>query len=337
MRKVSVLFLSLCVSALSAAALSAAAPSIVVRAYDRSDYKGSLALSVDGGALCRFQLEGKDQYRECTLELPPGAQTIQLQGDFAWKHYQRGKQKAKGTQRWQIVDLGPLVNALRDPGKPFGRRLHDFRAAKDEFERKHKAMVEASGFLVFELGKPVPAAAVKAAEKRLGFSLPAEYASLLQEAGKMILGDSSTTEPEEMRNAYDFMIEVWETPREDLAASVSSKTAALLKGSAPLFTEVGDGLGALLYHPKAEACGGQPAYYWIHQDSVDEPELLKNRDGKCQSFTESMVWIMSWLGLVEYDDSGLDVVLVDRGAPSWTLGLMHDDGFRFELRVPERE
>lgn len=336
MRKRLALFLSLCVSTLSAATLPAAAQSVLIRTYDRSDYKGSLALSVDGGTPCRFQLEGKDQYRECTLELPREAQTIQLQGDFSWKHYQRGKQKAKGTQRWQIVDLGPMVSTLRDSGKPFGRRLHDFRAAKEEFERKNKALVESSGFLDFGLGQPAPAAAVKAAEKRLGFALPAEYTSLLLEAGKMTLGDSATTGPEEMRNAYDFMIEVWETPREDLAASVSPGTATLLKGSAPLFTEVGDGLGALLYHPKAEACGGQPGYYWIHQDSM-EPDLLKNRDGKCQSFTESMVWLVSWLGLAEYEDSGLDVVLVDRGASSWTLGLGHDDGFKFELRAPERE
>lgn len=135
-----------------------------------------------------------------------------------------------------------------------------------------------------------------------------------------------------MRNAYDFMIESWGTSREDLAASVSPKTAAFLKRSAPLFTEVGDGLGALLYQPKAEACGGQSAYHWIHQDSIDEPELLKNPDGKCMTFTDSIVWIMSWLGLAEYEDSGLNLALVDRGAPNWTLGLFHDDGFEFDLR-----
>ena len=323
--------LPLCL-ALGVSALPAAAQSVLVRTYDRSDYKGSLALSADGGAPCRLVLEGKDRYRECTLKLTGEAQTIRLQGDFAWTHYRKGKQKAKGTQSWQIVDLGPLVSPLRNLDKPFGRRLHDFRAAKDEFEKKHKEMVEASGALVFELGKPAAPAAVKAAEKRLGFSLPPEYASLLLEAGQMSLGDSSTTGPEEMRNAFDFMIESWGTSREDLAASVSPKTAAFLKATAPLFTEVGDGLGALLYQPKAEACGGQPAYYWIHQDSIDEPELLKNPDGKCRTFTDSMLWILSWLGLAEYEDSGLDIVLVDRGAPNWALGLFHDDGFEFNLR-----
>jgi hypothetical protein len=331
--------LGLCLFLLALAA-PAAATSVVIRTYDRKDFKGSLALSVEGGEPCRSQWTGKDQYRDiCTLELPRDAGALSLQGDFAWVHYNRGKQKAKGQQRWQIVDIGPLMSGLRDTKKPFGQRLHDFVAAKAEFERKHKALVEAAGPLPLELKAPASPAAVKEGEKRLGFRLPPEYESLLLKAGGMSLDDSSTTDADQLMNAYDFMVKVWETPPKHLAASVSPRTATLLKTSAPLFTEVGDGLGALLYHPeKTAACGGQPAYYWIHQDTIDEPVLLKNRDGKCKDFTEAMMWVVATLGLDQYDGSGLDLVLVDRSAPGpWKLELLHEDGFHFRLSVPWEE
>lgn len=330
---------TLCLFLLPGAAL---ADPMVIQMYDRSDYKGSLALTIAGIPPCTFQLRGQDKDRDvCTLDLPKDAGTLNLKGDFAWKHYLRGHQKVKGTQSLKIVDLAPMVGILRDGQKPFGQRLLDFKAAKAAFEKRHEDLAD-QAYFVFGLGTPAKLEAVKAAEKRLGFSLPPEHASLLLKAGQMDVGDSSTTQAEELKNAYDAMIQDWETPRESMQEDLSPKTAELFKNSALLFTEVGDGLGALLYRPakdpKAGPCNGQPAYYWVHQDSIDEPSLLKNRDGKCKTYSEAMIWVLAQLGLSGYDDDGLGFVLVDRSAPGpWRLKLHHDVDFHFAFELPWEE
>jgi hypothetical protein len=116
---------------------------------------------------------------------------------------------------------------------------------------------------------------------------------LLQDIGELEIEDSSTSTAAEITNAWDAMVKQWGTPLRDLERETSPATRALFRASALLFTEVGDGLGGLLFHPAAPACGGLPGFYFVRQEpGIDDPQLLKHDDGTCHDDAAAMGWLL---------------------------------------------
>lgn len=186
-----------------------------------------------------------------------------------------------------------------------------------------------------------PRAAVAEAEARLGFPLPAEHRSLLEEFGSFSVHESFFMPPAGLYNAYDQMIKEWGSPAESLA-SLPEPTRLLLKAGVILFTEAGDGYGALLYLPSAirSAPAGaelRAGYYWIHQDTLAAPELLTNPSGLEKSYSEAFVWLMAQSVFALYELPEAEAVLFDGSAAHPVPYLLEDDpsdtGFLFRIRI----
>jgi hypothetical protein len=236
-----------------------------------------------------------------------------------------------------------MAAPLRDVARPFGARMKGLLVALPDFEKASGGLVEESTHLI-DAGEKGTAAAIAAAEKRLGYALPPEYASLVVESGVTQLEDSYFARPEKLANAFEQMVTQWETPRERLEKALSERTKALYRSGTLLFTEVGDGLGGLLYRPAPVAeCGGKAAFYGMHQDGIDSPEILRARDGSCRTFLQAMLWVLGEQLFQGYDDTGDLGVVVDRSAAApFRLTLYHDGdtkgpGFRLQPDWPRYE
>ncbi len=339
--------LSAAAASLSLAAsspVSATPPSIRVDVHHAEERSGTVTLEVAGAPPCVIVLKGDGKSREaCTIPLPAGVNAIRLSGEVRWKHWTKGRQVSKGTQSWKVLDLGPVVAPLRDASRPIGARMKGLVAALPAFEKASGGLVEESAYLV-DAGEKGTAAAVAAAEKRLGYALPPDYASLVVDFGVPQLGDSYFERPEKLASAFEQMVKQWGTPRADLEKALSGKTKALYRSGTLLYTEVGDGLGGLLYQPApVPECGGKAGFYGVHQDDIDSPELLRAADGSCRTFLQSVLWVLSEQLFQSYDDTGDAGVVVDRSAPApFRLTLHHDGettgpGFRLQPDWPRYE
>jgi hypothetical protein len=230
-------------------------------------------VKLDGREVCRLALEhDPERYIQpaCRFDLPAGA-TL----DFA------------GTS-WKILDFGPVTAPFAQTGD-FGERFATYAENLDAFGRKH--LGEAWYGTWIEAGEPVSGTTLDAAEQRLGQPLPAEFRALLQRMGRVSVGDGYFSAAEGL-DAYDYMIENWGTPRDSMKADLDRRVAQLLRATTVLYTEVGDGLGAVLYRAQAPDCDGGAAYWFVHQDTINEPELLRTGTGACANFAQVVHWLM---------------------------------------------
>lgn len=307
------------------ASVSASAPATaraVIEYIHHERYTANLTLSIDSQPACTIALQEQPTKwvtRECAIDLPASAREFVLSGEFAFTDKVR-RSRARGTQRWRIVDLAPVVGPLRDASRPFGQRVRDFVRAKSALEKTHPTL--ADDVSVEPAAAAESADAIKAAESRLGFPLPPEHVSLLRDVGAMEIDDSSFMAASTLNRADRQMLTEWGTPAEAMK-ELSSEMMTVLRASTMLYTEVGDGLGALLYEPalpsRPSGCGRQPAYYWIHQEGTGpSPERLMRADGKtCASYTEAVIWLLAQQVFALWEDEeDPHLVLVDRSAPT---------------------
>lgn len=316
-----------CLALAASRSAAAAPPSIAVEVSHGEERSGTVTLEVAGSPPCVIVLKGDGKSRDaCTLPLPAAAAEIRVSGEVKWKHWKKGRQVSRGTQTWKVLDLGPMAAPLRDTSRPFGARMSDLLAALPVFEKNSGGLVETSYLL--DAGEKGTAAAVAAAAKRLGYALPPEYESLVVDFGVPQLGDSYFVRPEKLVNAFEQMVTQWETPRAHLEKGLSAKSKSLYRSGTLLFTEVGDGLGGLLYRPApVSECVGKAGFYGVHQDGIDSPELLRAADGSCRTFLQAMLWVLAEQLFQSFDDTGDAAVVVDRSAPApFRLTLHHDGG-----------
>lgn len=286
-------------------------PSLSVRAYDGQDSKGIVKISFVGDDHHTLTFTGLD--REVTfapIPLPAEVQEITISTDIHWDDGEANRRiQDESTQK--LLDLRDVMKPLRERGRPFGTQVSGFLQAWQSFERRNAALLEDIA-ISMELGEMGTGEGIKAAERRLGFSLPEEYVSLWLEAGSLTIQDSHFLSPDDLDNAYAMMINVWETPKEELDRGISKGTKDLLQKSTLLFTEVGDGYGGLLFVPGQKE--GKPSYYWIHQERIDEPIALEDLAGEPRDFAGAFRWIVATLAFSQLDDLRQECVVVDRSA-----------------------
>jgi hypothetical protein len=189
-----------CSSVLLASPLSsAAAVKVVVSMNHHQHYTASLTLSVDRRAVCQIALVEQQTSQErdvCAFELPPAAREVEVSGQFA--HLRSDQPPTRGSRRWRIVDLAPVVSPLRDTSRPFGQRTRAFLRAKEALEKVHSALTDN---VDVETATGETMDAVKAAEARLQFPLPPEHVSFLREIGRLTVDESSTISVRELHRA----------------------------------------------------------------------------------------------------------------------------------------
>jgi hypothetical protein len=324
---------------------SAQATKVAVSMTHHAHYTASLTLSVDRSAVCKIALaEQQDSQQErevCVFELPATAREIALSGEFA--HVQSEHPPTRGSRRFRIVDIAPVIRPLRDTSRPFGQRVRAFLQAKEALEKAHPALMDNVELETSEREKPE---AVKAAEARLKFPLPPEHVSFLREFGGLTVRDrsdeASTVSAGGLDRASRQIIDIWEMSAKARKALTPS-TIALLEASTMLYSwnDHGYGYSAIIYEPtlpgRPSACGQQPAYHRISADSMNEPLLLTKRDGKtCQTYTEVMALMFVNHILAGWEEQDPEIALIDRSAPA-TLQLFlehapHEDLFPLALQ-----
>jgi hypothetical protein len=287
---------------------TAAQTTLLIRGDDRGQ-RGQVVVRA-GAESCTLKFTGDGKPVTCRLRVAPGETAIVLERDMRYGRDFRNA-SVKGTQRVKIVDVGTVLSPLRKRDQPFSARTRAFLAAHAKLNASEPEFADATSYV--EQGSTHPLSSIPNAEKRLGFKLPVEYVDLVTKAGALQIDDSSFEDPATLGNAWDQMIHNWDTPEKEMR-KLPAPIAQLLRESVILFTEVGDGYGAMLYRPAAKECSGGPAYYFTHQDELaGAPHLIRSSTGACGDFTDAAIWLVNQFVLEAYDGMGPSFILVDRG------------------------
>lgn len=288
-----------------------------------------LAILVDGASVCTLKgkqaAAGTPVEPTCRFDLAPSTRTLQVRGRYVTDD--DGKRKAHaGEQAIALLDFAPVSKRLLDAQRSYGERVSAFIEAMRALAREHGIDVD------IDAGPPATAAAVAAAEKRLGFALPPDLVSLQRRLGAIRIGDHSMTAVASLRDAYGAIVNDWGTPAAAMADDYSPAMQERLRASTLLFTEVGDGLGGLLYRPPpTKACGERGTYYWTSQES-GEHDLSAN--GACPDFAGAFRWLLEGFVIADFADA-LDeekgIVLIDSSAGAQKLRLEVSDATGFSV------
>jgi hypothetical protein len=310
--------------ALAAAGASRAA-TLQIHPYLREGDSADLTVLVDGKEVCAVKIAkavaGVHKKSACRFELSASASRLSVRGEYEgvrWSTNQR--YRYQGEQSWPLLDFAPVGSRLTQAGKSYGERVADFLAAANAFAGRQ---LGANYVRSLEAGKPADAAMIAAAEKRLGYALPADFVSIQRRIGALRIGDHGLMAIEDVADADTQMRKVWGTPEDAMRESYSDKARANLRASTLLFTEVGDGYGGLRYRPApTQACGEQPFYQWISQEGGDQ--ALRHEDGRCMDFAAAFRWLIEGFVLEDYADelaSEKGAVLIDSSAGVQPLAL----------------
>ncbi|HEY6940176.1 hypothetical protein [Dokdonella sp.] len=322
-------------AALAAALLAAlvGTPAAAVPVEVRSplqDARIDLVIDVDGAPACSVRRDvARDAARSvlCRFELAQGPHALRAHGGYALRG-DGGERTRKGEQAIALLDFAPAAALLAKPGRPYGERVDAFIQATRAFAREHGVEV------YLDAGTPAGAATLDAARQRLGFDLPADFVSMQRTVGAIRIGDHSMTSAADLRDAYGAIVKDWGTPEAAMREDYSPDMQEFLRASTLLFTEVGDGLGGLLYRPPpTKACGARGIYYWTSQEGGDE-NLSAN--GACPDFAAAFRWLVEAFVIDELADALADEhgsVLVDTstGAQALELELVEGDAFGIGL------
>ncbi len=280
----------------------------IVKLFDREDYKGRISVRWSKDIATPFELKGTDKYLTSdAVKLPRNADSVEIEGDLAWKHFREGDQKSSCKSKYRLADFTPAITTLRSQ-ESWGKRMDKFVKELVKLEKQQEDRAESPSEWISSDG-PVSSNAIKAAEQRLKFALPPDHTRMLQDYGAWSYGDSSCVSADEIDRADKQMRSIWGSPASEFA-SLSEKNKVLYQESVMLFVEAGDGYGALIYHPNS--AGGE--YFWTHQDQLDEPTRLDDSQGKPRDYSSTMLWLIANQILVSYEDAFPECMFIDRSA-----------------------
>lgn len=305
---------------------------IRVYAYDVRDL--NLQLLADGTPLCTLR-GTKVSKLSCEADLPTTAKQWHVRGSYEVLTT-FGYHRKTGESRYTVLDIGPVAQRLADRSALFGERMSDFIGALQQFRKQYSSD---ANYPLIEKGKPATQIDFDNAKKRLGFALPADFVSLQKLTGAFSIGDHSLTAVKDIDNAYVQMRRNWGTPEEAMQTDYSAAFRKMLKESVLLFTEVGDGLGGLIYRPgPSQECAENARFYWTEQEGGTD--LLKDMDGHCMDFAQAMDWIIGTFALDELADEVAQMsapsILVDSSLAMQQVALTVDtnaESFRVEVRA----
>ena len=171
--------------------------------------------------------------------------------------------------------------------------------------------------------------AMRSAELQLGFALDPQYKAVLETSGPVRLQDSRMMLASELATTEQQFVSLWGHPEK-----VSAETLAIYRSSTMVWVEAGDGYGAVIYQPEGpERCGGAPAYWQIHQECIDAPELIVRADGRCGGLAEALFPMFVRALMERVDDEGNGTqLLVDPTMPGFPLWLEKDSEGGTRLR-----
>lgn len=293
-----------------------------------------VSILVGGREQCTIKRKGPDETtaknEPCRLSLSKADDSIEVAGNYSFEDGTKERRAIrKGRQTIGVVDFEPATRALTRAEAPFGPRVREFMKSARLFASKYK--LESFDM---EGGKPASSTDIDRAQKRLGYPLPAELVSLLTTIGEIRQGDNSMTSVAKITDSYTTMRQDWGTDEADLTDSYSSTMLAFLKSSTLLYTEVGDGLGGLLFRPPpTKACGAEGIYIWTTQE---EGTTNLSMDGACPNFERVFRWLVDRFVIERLADEMQEksgAVLIDSSSGIQHLALTTEDGEAFRVTL----
>lgn len=238
----------------------------------------------------------------CSFDLPQGATSLTVRGRYTARYWNPKTDKisvrsVSGERTFRLRDGASITRPLLDRQLPVAERWQ--RAVEAE-----RALAAAYGGIPrLALGKPVPKSALDAAEKRLGFALPAGYRELLSRVGPVALGDHSVPSPENLENAERTILQRWSYGENGTPAWLTPAVHDRLQRSVILFFEEGDGVGAQLFlAPPNGTCGNSYGTVFFHEGRLARAmgELAADRL-TCQAFEEAIAGQAGRLLVAEHE------------------------------------
>ncbi|PDS76251.1 hypothetical protein CO667_23375 [Rhizobium sp. L43] len=250
----------------------------------------SAEIMLDGRVVGRLDytatLPGLKKPPAVVFDLPPGLKRLQLRGALRDSEGRAGS----FSKTWTVRDMAPISAPLYDSSQPLIDRVRAFA------QRSGLAEVDAPRLPAGMTAE----AAFQQLEKRLNVQLPVPLRQLLGGADIQI-DDSFFRPPQDLGTVSELLLKDWGYTRSGGATALDTLLPEAVRArydrSVAVFVEVGDGLGALAWDPAGVSPqeppngwgdkgnpGAQPAtpnegvWYWLHQEHIDEPELLLDDD-----------------------------------------------------------
>lgn len=304
------------------AAVAAGATTVEIETYWVPEGHNSFSFHSGDRELCRFSgrapADTNSIIEVCRFELPADATAITVRGEFTrmvWDRHTRmsNHRSSQGERTVRLRDGSALTRPLRDAHLPLAERWR--RAVEAE-----RTLVESWGrYEIVTLAEPSSAAQVAAAEKTLGFALPAGYRELVTKVGVVTFGDHGVLAPELLLTADRTILKQWSYGDSGIPAWLAPAALERLRRSVLLFLEVGDGVGAQLFlAPPNAACDKGFATMFFHEDSVDDAmaDLAADRL-VCTSFEDALFALYERFVVFEHAASlagETGELLIDRSA-----------------------
>lgn len=308
---------------------SAAAGTLLdVETYWSAEETAEFSFHAGDRELGRFSGKGRDgesSKGSCRLDLPDGTEVLTLRGRLVKSSsalFGRKKtQTIEGHVDFRVRDASPLLDALRDTTRPVAERWRRTLEAE-------KAFTEAMDlFSVLDVGERATAAEVDAAEKRLGFALPATYRDLVTGLGPLQVGDSYVPGPDHLQTAAETVLEDWSYGEEGIPSWMSPRALERFRRAVILFVDVGDGVGgAFFLAPTNAACGDRFASTFFHEEYLSEAAAdIANDNLTCESFDEALTERAGYLVIDAHESNLTDrgEILIDFSSPEQKLVLRY--------------
>ncbi|MBB4293218.1 hypothetical protein GGE16_005303 [Rhizobium leguminosarum] len=292
---------------------------------------------LDGKVLARLDdtatLPGLKKLPAVVFDLPRGLKRLQLRGSLRDADGRAGL----FSKTWTVRDMAPISTPLYDGSRPLIERVRAF------VEKTELAEVAAPRLPAGTTAE----AAFQQLERRLHVQLPAPLRQLLGEADIQI-DDSYFLAPQDLGTVSELLLKGWGYTRNGgptaLDTLLPETVRARYDRSVAVFVEVGDGFGALAWDPAGVTPreppntwadkgnpGARPAtsnegvWYWLHQEHIDEPELLLDDNYQPKSAEAALINVFQRFALSQaaYPETE-DELVIDSAHPRNLLQLSFD-------------
>ena len=293
---------------------------LVVLANPNVTDPGTYKFLADGREIASFEMRGKGtEVPRFRIEVPAGSKQLTVERHASLPMF--GMKVRGRSKTFDLVSVAGITRPLRDDRPAIS--LAGLPAAADELLRAIGAEFSARD-LGLDFGPKQTPEAIAEAEARLGYKLDPELAAVLTTLGPVRFGDHGMVTPRDMVTTERQFARLWGAEE-----SVSGDARALYQASTMIWVEAGDGYGAMIYGPKGpKVCGGAPAYWKIHQDSIDTPMPIGGSSGGCGKLADVLMRVIGEDLLVHIEDQGTEnQLLVDPTMPeAFPVWLEADNG-----------
>jgi hypothetical protein len=269
---------------------------------------GTYRFLADGRQIAELEVRSKGaEPPKVEISVPAGSKQLTVERHPSLP--ETGADAGRRSKTFDLISVASITKPLREERPAVS--LAGLPAAADALLRavgsEYSARDLGLGFGTMQ--KPED---IAEAEARLGYRLDPELTAVLTTLGPVKFGDHGMVKPADFVTTERQFMRLWGAEEK-----VAGEERALYRASTMIWVEAGDGYGAVIYGPKGpKFCGGAPAYWKIHQDTIDNPRPVGGSAGGCGKLADVLMRVIGEELLVEIEDDGAgSQLLVDPTMP----------------------